>query len=61
MRNSKIVSLVIMFLGVVFFGCYLWWGHTYTHKDGLWGTGIWLVSVGTFLTGAITYFEKDYK
>lgn len=53
------VSMALMLLGVIFFGVYLWWAANYNATQGVWGAGIWLVAVGTFLTGAITFFGDN--
>lgn len=58
MKKSKMVSLALMILGVVFFGFYLWWAANYNQVNGGWGAGIWMIAVGTFLTGAITFFGE---
>lgn len=55
------VSMALMLLGVIFFGVYLWWAANYNATQGGWGAGIWLVAVGTFLTGAITFFVDNNR
>lgn len=58
MQKEKIVSLCLMLLAIVFFFIYLWWGSTYDSSHGGYGVGIWLVSVGLFVIGAQTFYEK---
>jgi len=59
MKNEKIVSMILMLLGVIFFGAYVWWAANYNAIQAEWGIGIWLVSVGTFLAGVITFFDHN--
>lgn len=55
--KQKTLSLLLIILSVAFFICYLWFAVNYTN-EGAWGSGIWFVAVGTFLTGVITFFDK---
>lgn len=59
MTVKQKMAAFLMLLGVVFFLVYLWWPGAHPNLDGIWGTGIWLVAVGTFLTGTIVFFTKD--
>ena len=59
MKKEKMVSIALMLLGVIFFGVYLWWAANYNAMRAEWGGGIWLVAVGTFLTGVITFFGNN--
>jgi hypothetical protein len=59
MKSQKIVSLCLMLLAVLFFFIYLWWGSNHNDLYGAWGVGIWLIAVGTFVTGAMGFFDKN--
>mgnify|MGYP001061675508 FL=1 len=57
--NKKTISIVFMALSFLIFGLYVWWASNYNNLSGGWGAGIWLVAVGVFLTGVITFFDCD--
>lgn len=59
--KNKILSITLIVLSFILFGVYVWWASNYNHISGGWGAGIWLVAVGVFSTGIITYFDGDCK
>jgi len=60
MKTNKIVSLILMVVGIVFFFIYLHFAEMdIQNQRGGYGAGIWVVAVGTFLTGAINLYNRD--
>lgn len=59
MTTTRIAGAILMVLGVLFFFIYLWWAHAHLNSEGGWGIGIWLVAVGVFVIGSVTFFTKD--
>lgn len=53
----KALSISLIVLGVLFFVVYLWWG--YSHMDDRYAVGIWLVAVGTFISGLIGFTNHE--
>lgn len=51
MKNpNKILSIILLILSVVIFSVYVWFAVNYNHIEGGWAGGIWLVSIGVFVT-----------
>lgn len=58
MSNKQKVSVILMILGIVIFGVYLWWALN-TNLDGLWGAGIWIVACAVFGIGAANFYNDN--
>lgn len=61
MKTEKLVSLMLMIVGIISFIIYLIWSVKFNSLDGGWGVGIWIMSVIVFATGAGTFFSSDKK
>lgn len=54
-RKGGYLGIILIILGFVIFGIYLYWARNYHNIEGQWGGGIWLVAVGVFISGLIMY------
>jgi hypothetical protein len=61
MKTEKIVSIILMLLGIIFFGIYIWWITNYFKTQVSYAFGILFTAAGTFLTGAVTFFVNNDK
>lgn len=63
-KIDTILALTLIILSIAIFAVYIWFAINYNHIEGGWGAGIWLVAVGTFVTGIAllpSYHEKQKK
>jgi hypothetical protein len=54
----KRLSEILIFLSFLIFGVFVWFGINYSHLHGSWGFGIWLVSVGVFISGILMRIDN---